>query len=279
MKGEIFVESRHGEGSVFTVRLPQKRIGETICGEENVRRLREFDFRSTTITKKTHIVHEYMPYGSVLVVDDVKSNLFVARGLLSPYVLQIDAVESGILAIEKIKNGNEYDIIFMYHMMPAIDSVDEKETESYRITVHGMKSVLANIGKMDLSEIAGILEMAAMEKNPAAISKETHSIIDALKSLTEKLGEKLNTTKRSCDSQISKEDSAFLLEKLLALKKACEVIDKKSAKKALNDLKQKNWPRLVNDVLDELSLHILHSDFDKAASLAATSVVVANIIS
>ena len=92
MNGEIAVESQLGKGSVFTVRLPQKRFGEAVCGAETVRRLREFSFLSTSIAKRTQIVREYMPYGSVLIVDDVKSNLFVARGLLAPYGLQIDAI-------------------------------------------------------------------------------------------------------------------------------------------------------------------------------------------
>jgi len=124
MDGEISVDSHLGSGSIFTVRLPQKRYGEAVCGAENARRLRDFDFHNTTITKKMQIVHDYMPYGSVLVVDDVKSNLFVAKGLLAPYGLQIETIESGIKAVEKIKGGNVYDIIFMDHMMPVMNGIE-----------------------------------------------------------------------------------------------------------------------------------------------------------
>jgi signal transduction histidine kinase/ActR/RegA family two-component response regulator/HAMP domain-containing protein len=124
MNGEISVESQLDSGSVFTVRLPQRRSGEAVCGAENARKLREFDFHSSVIAKKTRIVHDYMPYGSVLVVDDVKSNLFVARGLLAPYGLQIDVINSGTRAIEKIKEGNVYDIIFMDHMMPVMNGIE-----------------------------------------------------------------------------------------------------------------------------------------------------------
>ena len=385
MNGEISVESQPDEGSVFTVRLPQKRFGEAVCGKENAQRLREFDFHSTEITKKTQLVREYMPYGSVLVVDDVKSNLFVARGLLAPYGLQIDVIDSGVQAVKKIKDGNVYDVIFMDHMMPVMDGIEatriirgmgydrpivaltanalvgqaelfmqngfdafipkpidsrklnavlndlirdkkppeiveaarreqfekdvkgkdaaekkrkgpelekyflidaeaaankleeisaktdalaEEDIESYKITVHGMKSALVNIGETELSETARRLEQAAIEKNTAVMSEETPAFIDALNSLIEKLA----PAKEPNDAQISDEDTAYLREKLLEVKTACKAIDKKAAKAAMNDLKQKEWPRRIYDALDELSVHLLHSDFEKATTKAAEAI-------
>jgi len=65
-----------------------------------------------------------MPYGSVLVVDDVASNLYVAKGLLLPYGLRIETAVNGTEAIEKIKSGNVYDIVFMDHMMPGMDGIE-----------------------------------------------------------------------------------------------------------------------------------------------------------
>jgi signal transduction histidine kinase/FixJ family two-component response regulator/PAS domain-containing protein len=124
MDGEILVASTVGEGTKFTVRLPQKRIGSAVCGEDIAKNLRNFNFHSMSISKKAQIVHEYMPYGSVMVVDDVASNLYVAKGLLAPYGLQIETASSGNEAIEKIKNGSEYDIVFMDHMMPGVDGME-----------------------------------------------------------------------------------------------------------------------------------------------------------
>jgi signal transduction histidine kinase/CheY-like chemotaxis protein/HPt (histidine-containing phosphotransfer) domain-containing protein/HAMP domain-containing protein len=382
MNGKIEVESQSDKGSVFTVRLPQKRFGEAVCGVENAQRLREFDFRSTAIAKKTQIIREYMPYGRVLIVDDVKSNLFVARGLLAPYGLQIEVVDSGVEAVNKIREGNVYDIIFMDHMMPVMDGIEatkiirgtgydrpivaltanalvgqaemfmqngfdafipkpidsrklnavlndfirnkkppeiveaarqeqlkkelkgkanrkklselekyflidaetsvnkleeiyaktgalgEDDREAYKITVHGMKSALANIGETGLSETAYRLEQAAIEKNTSVITDETHAFIDALKSLIEKL----TSVKDGADAHITDGDSAYLREKLLEIKTACEAIDKKAAKTVINDLKQKEWPRKLYDVLDELSVHLLHSDFEKAAAVAAEAI-------
>jgi CheY-like chemotaxis protein len=68
-----------------------------------------------------------MPYGKVLIVDDVESNLYVARGLLTPYGLHIETAASGIEAIDKIKNGGEYDLVLMDHMMPRMDGIRATE--------------------------------------------------------------------------------------------------------------------------------------------------------
>jgi len=124
MKGSIDIVSSPGIGSVFTVCIPQKRHGTDVCSEELINRLKNFSFHNTTILKKVQFIREYMPYGSVLVVDDVESNIYVARGMLIPYGLKVDTATSGFSAIEKIRKGGSYDIIFMDHMMPKMDGIE-----------------------------------------------------------------------------------------------------------------------------------------------------------
>ena len=124
MDGNINVKSDPGKGSVFTVSIPQKRIGTVICGPVLADDLNKFRFKSSTIKKKAQFMREYMPYGSVLVIDDVESNIYVTKGLLIPYGLKIETASSGFEAIDKIKKGNIYDIIFMDHMMPKMDGIE-----------------------------------------------------------------------------------------------------------------------------------------------------------
>jgi PAS domain S-box-containing protein len=124
MNGEITVSSVHGEGSRFTVKIPQMFVGNKICGPDMVNQLYSNRFKSKLKLRQSQIISEYMPYGSVLVVDDVESNLYVAKGMMLPYGLKIETLVSGFDAIEKIKNGNVYDIIFMDHMMPRIDGIE-----------------------------------------------------------------------------------------------------------------------------------------------------------
>jgi len=124
MDGEIHVESELGKGSVFTVDIPQGKVETTAIGKEITENLHLFRNSSWAHMKRIQVSREPMPYGRVLIVDDVDTNIYVAKGLLSPYGLNIDSVDSGFAAIEKIKQGNEYDIVFMDHMMPKMDGVE-----------------------------------------------------------------------------------------------------------------------------------------------------------
>jgi CheY-like chemotaxis protein len=59
------------------------------------------------------------------VVDDVVTNLDVARGMLKPYKIQVDCVTSGPEAIRRIREEKiRYSAIFMDHMMPGMDGIE-----------------------------------------------------------------------------------------------------------------------------------------------------------
>jgi len=124
MKGEVIVNSELGKGTEFIVRLPQKSTNSGVLGKELVESLQNFRYISYSQMRNARIEREPMPYGNVLIVDDVESNLYVAKGLLQPYKLKIETADDGPEAIEKIKNGKVYDIIFMDHMMPVMDGVE-----------------------------------------------------------------------------------------------------------------------------------------------------------
>jgi PAS domain S-box-containing protein len=124
MDGEISVESEPGKGSVFTVRLPQGTTGSEPLGRELAENLQQFRWSSVSRLKKAKIAYEPMPYASILIVDDVESNLYVAKGLTEPYQFLVDTASSGQEAVNKIKNGNVYNVIFMDHLMPKMDGIE-----------------------------------------------------------------------------------------------------------------------------------------------------------
>ncbi|MCL2231484.1 MAG: response regulator [Treponema sp.] len=123
MGGEITVESELDVGSYFVVRLPQGKIDAKVIGRETVESLRQVGI-NTAHRKIEQIVRDPMPYGSVLVVDDVESNIYVAAGLMKFYKIQIDTAMSGQEAIDKVKDGKTYDIMFVDHMMPKMDGME-----------------------------------------------------------------------------------------------------------------------------------------------------------
>ena len=122
MKGKILAESEPGVGSTFTLFLLQQSAGTDVLGKEVAEKLQNFSF--TPSMRRAKIVREYMPYGSVLVADDVEANVFVARGLLKPYGLSIDSTESGYGVLDLVRAGAVYDIIFLDHMMPGMDGIE-----------------------------------------------------------------------------------------------------------------------------------------------------------
>jgi CheY-like chemotaxis protein/HPt (histidine-containing phosphotransfer) domain-containing protein len=130
MDGRISVESVYGQGSVFRVRIRQGIIDEKPIGKETAESLAAFRFMKRRRIRSMNLVRAYMPYGRVLVVDDVPTNLDVIRGLLLPYGLKIDCAAGGEEAIEKVRRAAQdpeaprYDMILMDHMMPGMDGVE-----------------------------------------------------------------------------------------------------------------------------------------------------------
>jgi CheY-like chemotaxis protein len=123
MGGDITVRSVFGVGSEFTVKVRLRIYDAKFIGKETKERLEQFRFIKQTNEMSNEVVIKPMPYGKVLVVDDIETNLFVAQGLLEPYRIETETASSGQAAIDLIKSGKSFDIIFMDHMMPGLDGV------------------------------------------------------------------------------------------------------------------------------------------------------------
>lgn len=64
------------------------------------------------------------PNAKIAVVDDNEVNLKVVKGIMKKFKFEPETFTSGYDIIEKLKEGNEYDIIFMDHMMPEMDGIE-----------------------------------------------------------------------------------------------------------------------------------------------------------
>jgi PAS domain S-box-containing protein len=143
MNGKIFADSKIGKGSTFTVHLPQKNTGIGILGEKRAKDIMLLKIDRANI-KKVQLDFEYMPYGKVMVVDDVESNLYVAREMMAHYGLSVEAVSSGFEAIDRIKRGEVYDIVFMDHMMPKMDGMETTKIMRESGYTHPIVALTAN---------------------------------------------------------------------------------------------------------------------------------------
>jgi len=122
MDGHISVQSELNVGTTFTIKIPQTTVSDKTIGKKTADNISKFNYTS----RKTNLQSEWenMSYGKVLIVDDINANIYVTKGLLAPYGLQIDSASSGSEAIKKIEGGAEYDIVFMDHMMPKMDGIE-----------------------------------------------------------------------------------------------------------------------------------------------------------
>jgi len=63
------------------------------------------------------------PDARVLVVDDINTNLVVAKGLMVPYSMNVDLCTGGEEAIKAMESVH-YDMVFMDHMMPEMNGIE-----------------------------------------------------------------------------------------------------------------------------------------------------------
>jgi CheY-like chemotaxis protein len=139
----------------------------------------------------------------------------------------------------------------------------------YVITVHAMKSALANVKENMLSDKARKLEEEGRNNNAGFLLTETPGFITGLNEVIEKLSPKQESAGHDIMDENAEDIKNWLGEKLLSVKEAAESFDKKTVKAAIAELRQKNWKPVIKEKLDALAEHLLHSDFDEIIKIAS----------
>jgi CheY-like chemotaxis protein len=125
MDGSITVDSEYGKGTTFTARFLQGFVNDTVIGKRLAENLKEFRYTMARQDRNKQLVRTHIPYANVLVVDDVATNLDLAKGIMKPYSMTVDCVASGPAAVERVRSEKpRYNAIFMDHMMPGMDGIE-----------------------------------------------------------------------------------------------------------------------------------------------------------
>ena len=104
------MSSQYGSGSIFMVTIPQKisKMNEELTNTQKLNL--GINVKNVDCSNK-----------SILVVDDNKLNIKVARRSIEALGFKnIDECYNGQECLDKIKNGNKYDVILMDIMMPIM---------------------------------------------------------------------------------------------------------------------------------------------------------------
>ncbi len=132
LNGEISVTSVYGEGSEFTIRLPQKIVSAEPIGD--FRTKAEEDISDVESDKNDSFT---APDARILIVDDTRLNLIVAMGLLKDTKIRTDLSGSGKGALNMMSKVS-YDLVLLDQRMPEMDGIEtlrhirDREKESGR---------------------------------------------------------------------------------------------------------------------------------------------------
>lgn len=129
MGSTLEVQSEYGKGSDFFFRVEQEIMDERPTGKINPYELHsEAAAAAVTFTA---------PEAEILVVDDNRMNLDVFRALLKKTRVRVMTATSGKECLRQVQK-QEFDIIFLDHMMPEMDGVE---------TLKQLKALKDNLSK------------------------------------------------------------------------------------------------------------------------------------
>lgn len=177
MGSSLQVESTYGEGSRFYFELEQGIADNKPMGALSGRDRTEAH-RSPADER-----YVYAPEAKILLVDDNRMNLMVARGLFKRNSVKLTLAEGGYKALEFVMQ-NDYDIIYMDHLMPGLDGIETMK----RMRKEGLIKGNTKVIMMTANAIVGAKEQYLKLGFDGYLSKPVN-VEDLEKSLAEYLPE------------------------------------------------------------------------------------------
>ena len=160
MGGKIWFDSEYKVGTNFYVDINQKIIDKTPISSVS---------QTNNVVNNSNFL-DCSKY-KILVVDDNKLNLKVAKRIFGKYNFSIDTLENGDDCINKIKSGEQYDMIFLDHMMPELDGIE---------TLHILRKLydfdIPPVVALTANAVAGMKEMYLNEGFDEYLSKPINAV-------------------------------------------------------------------------------------------------------
>ena len=193
MGGKINVQSKFGQGSLFMVQIPQ-RISQMVDPTQtiNINSIRQPMEQSNfeQVTTTSSVENKSIDYTGkkILIVDDNKLNIKVARRALDGFDLEIDECYDGQECLDKVINGNEYDLILMDIMMPNMDGETAiaklKEKPNFKIpTIALTADAIAGAKEKYLSD--GFIDYLAKPFSKAQIKEKLDIVFGSSNNTTD----------------------------------------------------------------------------------------------
>ena len=291
MGGTINVSSQFGKGSIFVINLPQKvsKFQRPMTEKEMMDTASKLLNNKASENKTSNIDYGHK---KILIVDDNKLNIKVARRAISDFDFEIDEAYDGFECLNKVVVGNEYDLILMDIMMPNMSGETTikrlKENPNFKIPVIALTAdAVAGAKEKYISE--GFIDYISKPFNKEQIKQELDIVFNNTSNISEK--EQVQVSNQSVEEQkvIPKKtsnkviDENYLLENGVDYKKGVELLgDLETYNDMLSDwfkesqskFEQLKLFKLRQDMPNyAISVHALKSDskyfgFDKLAELS-----------
>ena len=180
---------------------------------------------------------------------DIKKGIYYSGGTFELYLETLEVFfGDGSKKLEEITN-----------------SILNNDLHNYTISLHAMKSALANIGAQELAQKAKLLEEAGEKKNIEYIKKANDEFNNLLKKLLNEVEKNLYLFKKTRQKEIMNVE--ILQIELKKLKMALDSYDAGSINRIIELLKRKSGTNIISDSINKIADKILIGEYEEASDL------------
>ena len=255
MGGTINVSSQFGKGSIFIINLPQKVSKfQRPMTEKEIMNTASKLLNSNTTKESSTIDIDY-GHRKILIVDDNKLNIKVARRAISDFDFEIDECYDGLECLNKVVVGNEYDLILMDIMMPNMSGETAikklKENSNFKIPVIALTA----------DAVAGAKEKYISEGFVDYISKPFNK--EQIKQKLEIIFKDKISSKESNNINLNNNKEEYLEENGIDYKKGIELFGSLDMYNSMLS----DWYKESNNKFEKIKLYMFKNDMSNYATL------------